>query len=325
MNPSVPDKLRDALSQFDAIDWRFVDNNGDRKSMAREWDATLAHITNHPAYGQLSDADELYERSRWLRSRLILQHVDKLRELADLAFRFFFELTQAGGQYLLGERAGLSPLRSSQQPHSEVRFAPKYPPDPPPLDIGTYEQVVGGPHVLGARLIWWLAAANAPTDFGYRKDFSPTIWFQPIWVAEDGWNTRSNPHPLTLMKQAASKVCRLLDKAPDSVATAPKKCETPENGPQEPNVFWWNGQSVTLQKTPWLLLKCVWDRPRHVVAGESVAHVEELTALDEVWGGAHKKESTLSGTVKRVNEQLGNFPLTLRRKSGFFVLDIHKS
>ena len=290
-----------------------------------DWQQYRLGLIDVKYHRELSDAEESYEKSRWLRAQLMRRHLDEFRQLTDAALRFFLELTEAGGQCILGERARLPVLKRSEQPHSRIQFDHVNPPDPPPLSIDEYEQKVGGPHVLGARLLWWCAAAVAPTRFGYSRPFSQALWCQPIWVTDDSRGTRSNDRPITLMKQAASKVCRLLEKAPDNVATDQEKRETPENGPQEPNRFWWNGSLAEFQRTPWLLLKCVWDRPTEGTPGNLMKKVDESTALDEVWSGAQKSESTLSRTVNRVNNHLEKFPFTLRRKSGYFVLDIHET
>ena len=109
-------------------------------------------------YGrELSDAEEAYEKSMWLRAQLMRRHLDEFRRLTDAALRFFQELTEAGGQCILGERARLPVLKRSEQPHSQIQFEHVSPPNPPPLSIDEYEQMVGaltcsGPGCFGGVL-----------------------------------------------------------------------------------------------------------------------------------------------------------------------------
>jgi hypothetical protein len=278
-----------------------------------EWKCYLLGLIDQYYGRELSELEEEYERAKWLRAQSVLRHLNEFGQLLSAAHAFFIELTNAGGQITLGERAQLQPASESERPSSLVQFQPANPPDPPPLDPVEYERQMGGPHVLGARLLWWCAAAKSPEPFGFTPGFSHKLWTQPIWTLNQDRNVRANPRVVPLLQHAASHVCDVLQReAMEDLQTATTP-QTPPNGPEPPNRFWWNGRHVTLSRRPRDLLYYMWN---HRTA-------EIQTVIEKVWEKTIG-DSTLDSTISRVNRVLADaeFPVSITSKLGYLTLSI---
>jgi hypothetical protein len=221
---------------------------------------------------------------------------DFRRQLTRPSYRFFIELSEAGGQHILGERAGLQLLSPSEQPSELVRFRLLYPPDPPPLSELEYERKVGGPHVLGARLIWWCAAFESPEEFGFSGDFK--LWTEPIWAVDEAtwtakrvYTVRANRGALLLIRDAASEVCRLFDALQESGPPQSGEEAPPRFGPWKGYTFWWEGrQPVHLSPVLWKLLSFMW---KH-------RYADRDWVMDQVWAESTTR-SNFDSAKSRLN------------------------
>ena len=159
--------------------------------------------------------------------------------------------------------------------------------------------------MLGARLLWWCAAVRAPTGFGYSIPFSQALWCQPIWVTDDSRGARSNDRPITLMKQAASDVCRILGSQPEAkpAEEMPAKPEMLLHGPSLNGDFHWHGKRVPLTPTPWGLVDYLWNRP--------LRRASYSNAKQVVWGG-YVKDSTIESAAYRATKCFKKAKVPLR-------------
>ena len=324
---SIPEPLQKALSALEQIEWNWSDPEPHEESelnSVERWEKYLhdyGNYTNH----RLSDAEEEDLRARWFRSDFIDRHSNKFDELAHASLRFFNELEKAGGQSVLGARARFSGLESSQYPHSQVHFAVEDLPNASLLDIAEYEKAAGGPHVLGARLLWWCAAAKHPKSFNLPPDFSLRLRHEPMWAIPYAKGIKANPRPVELMKSAANKVCGLLK----SVGTeAPSQAPSPSlrpDGPEDVGVFSWKGKGLSIPSQLWHLLKCLWDEPVRDVDGMPQRRVMVDTAVEAVWGrnAGVKKQKTIDGLFGRTRRWLEKkeISFTLRSEGGWVILE----
>ena len=77
-------------------------------------------------------------------------------------------------------------------------------------------------------------------------------------------------------------------------STAPQH----QDGPQEPNRFWWEGQYVKLQPIPWGLVEMLWNNPGNKAAIED-------GSVEEIWGKM-PTSNALKQAIHRINESMLN-------------------
>ena len=97
---------------------------------------------------------------------------------------------------------------------------------PSSVAYGECERRVGGPHVFGARLLWWCAAAKDPEGFDYSLDFRRQLWMLPIWTTLEGGTGCANPTPVEAISEAADAVCANL-----TAIAADARMEPPTSSP----------------------------------------------------------------------------------------------
>lgn len=267
-------------------------------------------------YGRgLTELEETYERSRWFRSQAMIPNQEGFNQLTERCFRLVSELSKEGGQTLLGTRADLQAASAHQRPSNWVEFKPQYPPDSPPLNGSEYEALLGGPHIFGARLLWWCAAANSPQEFGYSPGFAHRIWTQPFWFLESaGGKIQVNPRPLHRLREAAIycvENAKFLD-AQESIE------QTPPNGPGPACTFNWDGKQIELQPIQAHLMEFLWKTPKTPVP------VEEL--VDKVWRGKPLQDDTYSGHASKLSKRFldEGIPIQVHYRKAHFSFDIHK-
>lgn len=309
----LAEKLNSVYRMEHEITWNWVDEAQDHVELERKLEGHL-HLLEELKYGYgLSGKEETHERGRWLRANGSMCHIDELRQLTRTIYAFFIELSQAGGQQILGERAGLPLLTQSMQPSDLVRFGPIYPPDPPPLSEVEYERKVGGRSVLGARLIWWCAAAESPEEFDFPVNFSPELLFQPYWAVDQGYTVRANHAALLLIRDTASEICRAFDVLTKSGAFQSSEEVSPHFGPGKACTFWWEGRPVDLPPQLWKLLDFMWKR-RHVIRKQ---------VIEQVWADGTSR-SNFDCAKTRLNAILSNanIPVTISSRKGWVQLEI---
>lgn len=219
----------------------------------------------------LTEQEDAYHWSRWFRSQAMVPNLDPFNLLTDLSFHFVDELIRIRKQSILGTRAGLVKIPIHQRPSRNVEFKPEPIPDEPPLDSFQYETTVGGPHVFGARLLWWCAAAKSPKQFGYGPGFSQELWSQPIWFhdrkAGEKFGLEANQRPITLLQEAVA-YCWDNREASETELS-------PEDGPGPSGTFRWKGKQIKLTPQQANLIGCLWKRcgkPRQI-----------QSVIDEAW------------------------------------------
>ncbi len=204
---------------------------------------------------EISETEEAYYWSRWLRNQAMLRHLDQFDRLIELCGTFVDEITKIGKQSILAIRGGLTKAPVHQRPSRKVEFKRELLPDRPPLSVSEYETLLGGPHVFGARLLWWCAAAKNPNKFGYPDGFSLQMWMQPFWFIEDFGKKRKlklNQRPMILLQEAV-KYC--LENQESSELELPR-----EDGPGPGGSFYWKGRQISLQLQQVKLVTSLWKR-----------------------------------------------------------------
>jgi hypothetical protein len=247
-------------------------------------------------------------------------HLDRFKRLLDAAFAFVVELTEAGGQRILGERAGLPLLKKSARPSEWIQFGPVLPPNPPPLQVSEYEEGAGGPHVLGARLLWWCAAAKHSKEFGFSRSFSQSLWTQPIWITSQGWVAEVNGYPISLIKETASETVNLLvtGSVADSLSDPEQSDAELADGPHPINQFRWKDKLAQLTNSQWQLVDYIWKtRYRR-------AHYDDL--IERFWG-EKAEDSAVETAASRTSQSLKKqgIPVRLRLKARYVCLAVEES
>lgn len=295
------DNVIATLSSISKASW----NDQSEVGLELEWDRYLIGLSNHRCGVRLSDADEEYERSRWLRGQFSHRNHNNFVRLVESCDQFFWELTRAGRQQILGSRANLPLLEGAARPHPDVAFGPIAPLQTPPLATDAYEMQVGGPHVLGARLLWWCAAAAAPSKFGYAFGFSRQLLLQPFWCIETP-RVQPSPRPLTLLAEAAKFVsCCPLD------SKSAERCESQlqQDGPRNGGMFYRRGIKVEVTPTPLRMLTCLWSNLPDPVC------IEELA--EATWGHDNDVEDgNISGTICKLNRVIEPHGMRVSRQRG---------
>ena len=271
----------------------------------------------------LSEAENAYEWSRWIRSQAMFRHLEQFRYLMELCSDFVNALTKTGKQSILGTRAGLPQASLHERASPRIEFKPVAVPDLPPLSCSEYETVVGGAHVLGARILWWCAAALEPKRFGYTPGFSRTVWTQPFWFVdnfESGMRElQVNRRPIELLQQAAMYVLRNMD----SFECVETEHPTPPNGVEPGGVFYWDGKKVQLQplqaRLVSELLKVQKRRLPLSLATENVWNGRQL--LDDSYHSTCSKLNTLL-LAKGIQINIGFHKAAIRSQDAYFTLQV---
>lgn len=255
----------------------------------------LAELQSEQYGRPLSELEEANERSRYVRTRLCHRKLLILRSVSDFANMFVRNLAEAGVLEYLGHRAALPALKRAAWPSDWISFGPVCPPMPSPLSIHDFERAVGGPHVLGAKLVWWCAAAKTPRSFGFDAGLSLEVWSLPIWAVDCGLQAKLSVYPLDLMQECAADLLRIASLGP--AANTPvidEPADGQADGPGEGCIFRWQGKNCTLSDTLSNFVRYLWKQP------ERLAPV--VFANRDVWGGT-VKTSAIYTAGHRVNKE----------------------
>lgn len=249
----------DSIHQFyHGVEWDWVEPIDDQAELDRQWEAYQHGLEETSLGRRLSHEEADHWRPSWLRSSRAFLHVAEFRKLTSMAHRFYTELAEAGGEDLLGERAELERLTPVMQPSKLVRFKAEYPPDPPTLWTTEYERWVGGPHVVGARLVWWCAAAESPTEFGYPRDFFNRLLAQSIWTVIQDNTVMANRSAVSLMGDAASRIHDVINGLTEPGISESLVEPPPKRGPWKGCRFCWDGKTAHFTPQLWKLLSFMW-------------------------------------------------------------------
>ena len=298
-----------AVERLKRIDWNLTSLDV-TEGLEGEWARYLHGLEMEKYGGSLSQFEETEERSRWLRSQAMRLHGLRFKDLCGLCCDFVRELTRVSGQSRLGTRAGLQIATAHERPSSWIGFKPLNPPEPPPLNLNEYETNVGGPHVFGARVLWWCAAAKSPEEFGFAGMFDWKIWKQPFWFIEvAGGSLQVNRRPLTLLQEAA--IYCLENRGNAEVGEEP-----PNDGPGPAGRFYWKGRQIAFQARQRDLIKFLWSTPGKMREFEDAA--------EDVWGGT-ATNNAISTCVSRTNKRFlhEKIPITIRVEDSHLVLEFH--
>ena len=282
--------LEQAAAKLKNFDWnpRFFSRTEELEDAYRHYargliDAKLGR--------DLTEQEDEYHWSRWFRSQAMIPNLDRFKLLTELSFSFIDELTRVRKQSILGTRAALGKATIHQRPSRNIEFKPESIPDDPPLDISQYEKLLGGPHVLGARLLWWCAAAKSPKQFGYSPGFSQELWSQPFWFLDQkegrNFGLRADQRPIILLQEAVA-YCWENREASDTELP-------PADGPGPSNTFRWKGRQIKLTPQQSNLLVCLWKRcgkPRDL-----------SSVIDEAW---FEKPNTTKNAVQTCISKLND-------------------
>lgn len=269
-NPNSFYSLEQAAAKLKNFEWnpRFLARTEELEDAYRQY---ARDFTDAKLGRDLTAQEDAYQWSRWFRSQAMLPNLDRFKQLTELSLLFVDELIRTRKQSILGTRAALGKAPIHQRPSRNIEFKPEPIPEEPPLDISQYEKLLGGPHVFGARLLWWCASAKSPKQFGYAPGFSQQLWSQPFWFLDRKVRGKlglgANQRPITLLQEA---VAYCWDNREASETELP-----PEDGPGPSGTFRWKGKQIKLTPQQANLIGCLWKRrgkPRQI-----------QSVIDEAW------------------------------------------
>lgn len=184
------------------------------------------HLTDYRDYcgRELSEQEEEDGHHAFQCFHVLRKHLYEMQQLMEACHQFFVALTDAGAQELLAQRANLKEIPAARWPSQLVHYPQA--PLPSCVTYGECEYCVGGPHVLGARLLWWCAAAKDPKAFDYSLDFRLRLWMLPIWTKLEEGKGLANPKPIEAIIDAVDAVC-----ANFTSIAADARAEPPANSP----------------------------------------------------------------------------------------------
>ena len=312
MSGDLPEQLANARDKLLRFKWDFSDEI-DAEELQSLTGRSLIHKGDH-FDRELSSQEEEETRAIVPGAFVVQPHLGELGELFNLCYNFFVELTQAGYQHILAERAQLPSLPIAQRPTTNVCFGPVPLPDPLPLSYLAWERAAGSPHVLGARLLWWGAAAECPAEFGYECDFRSRFQFLPIWTFIQDHVGYADVNPVNVIKLSVQMVCELLEQNSEqelggatSRATTrqlqEEEQECPLDGPQQlytesphSGVFWYRGTSIPLRGQTWKLISLLWENTDRPVPFLDIAERLDM--------GSDWSDSTIRSMISRLNRTL---------------------
>jgi hypothetical protein len=196
---------RKAIYEFDwDISWR-----PDAKKLGLLWQTVFEAREAELGTPLTEEQTAAYTREHQLEV-LLDYYSDEFEEFKPLAHEFVAALSEAGGQRILAERAGMTRLDSTRWPSRWVHYGPLPLPDPGKIPFDRFVELQGGRAVAGAQLLWWFAAAYRPWDFGYCLDHSGYIWDRVPLIYENDGEVVVPEEVGDLIPEAAGYVCDLL-------------------------------------------------------------------------------------------------------------------
>jgi hypothetical protein len=175
-----------------------------------------------------TEADEDWALSRWRKYSALTERRDQFLDLCRLCYEFVIHLSHSGHLDKLADLAKIPEAPRNLGPSTQIAYQPLLPTSS--SRYAYYPDAPGGNLVLGARLLWWCAAAldsirstafqyesARPSvgdahladgeEFGYSPGFFRHIFSQPFWmrVYEEG-ACSFHDEALDLIQTAAVRV-----------------------------------------------------------------------------------------------------------------------
>ncbi|WP_428305502.1 hypothetical protein [Lacipirellula sp.] len=207
---------------------------------------------NRLQYQPLNEAEEDAFVAREMCVRGADQNADRFSLLTGLAYQFVTHLKEAGELQRLGRLADLPPSGEIEHQTNLPFLTPAVPPAES-FRLVAYQNQLGHPLVLGARLLWWCAAAhNQGGGFEHSAINVVGLRQHPIWITYVGSRfafdsppfCRLEGYPLRVMKDAAGFLLDHAETKPTQVAEVPKNAGPQQDGFDDSGVFWRNGRTV---------------------------------------------------------------------------------
>lgn len=253
----------------------------------------LLHVTDVKYGHLLGDIEEEYERAIWLRREAMSRNWNSFEQLIQNANEFVLNLTDSHYLTALGELAHLTPQSESARPSDSILFSPIPIPDAPPLAFDDYLDLCEGPHVFGARILWWCAAAQTPERFGYSPQFTNQLASQPFWFTErSSTSIVANHRPLDLLRHAVERFLA----TPQPIQKEISVIEQEPDGLLPGNEFRFRGVTAKFTATPLHALEVLWEQRTH--------KIERRSFEKKIWKDDIPSDSTVSSLVSRLNKQL---------------------
>ncbi|MFN0198069.1 MAG: helix-turn-helix domain-containing protein [Planctomycetaceae bacterium] len=267
-------------------------------------------------YGRsMGDFEADYERVCFTRGLAMWKHDDDFFRLIYLASEFVDKLGTGNKHLALGKLAGLLQAEHLAQPSNDILFQPVLPPGNPPLCYSEYETLVGGPHVFGARLLWWCAAGPNPNRFGYSINFTLTLRNQPFWFTTNAKRQIVHmPMVLVRIREAAERIMLVSDAGMPS--DQQPKIEEEKDGPLSGGRFRWKGNIVDLTKLESRVIDFLWRKRTSPVAREYF--------ISHVWDKVSLADSTVTSCISRLNTKLdaNKVGIVINCRNSFIQLEI---
>lgn len=156
--------LADAITQLDSVEWGFHDaidlDNLDELFQLEE--CRTIELGADLVAGTRRDRQELFFRTAPLQN-----HLNAWVPIPRACLAIVRALNKAEGLNALAQRAGLQRVQREAWPSDWIRWDPMPLPSIPVMTVNELAELCGGRHRVGARLLWWCAAAQDPQVFGY--------------------------------------------------------------------------------------------------------------------------------------------------------------
>ena len=313
--------LQKFCDQLNNLQWS-VDGLDSLSEMESQVERYLLGLSDQKYGRELSETEETYERSRWLRSQCAQLNMRSYDYLFSASYNYVSNTANDYRMDALGELAGLVSASDWSRPSPQIRFQSSVFPETPALSINEYESQIGGPHVFGARLLWWCAAAASPQKFGYPFDFKLQLVNQPFWF-QDGpsFKCSFNKRTLELLYATANRISNSSQlKLHNEKMKEENTLDQSENGPLPGNEFHYNGKTVSLTKNHSKALAALWNSK-----GKKLL----LSDFKEViWGDNVMGESTTGSLISKLNTQLQDqklYEFEVKQQADLVVLTISDS
>lgn len=280
-----------------------------------------------------TEADERRVVVQWRKYHAMTEHRSFFLQLCGRCYDYVVRLSDAGALDSLATLAGLVATPRNLGPSPRINYQPLWPTRSSADSF--YPDAPGGNLMLGARLIWWCAAAHDSIrtsvangsstesssvaddgkyfadgeEFDYGPGFFRQLACQPFWMRIHEDDACSfNQDALELIAQSATKV---FDVAAQDSAEAPSPMP---NGRGRGRRVWRDGKCALFRTKEWELVEML------DFDGKLGANRDKIR--ETLWSGSDPHNSNLTSYESRVRKKLNvelGLELEIRPPNELFV------
>lgn len=286
----------------------------------------LVEEFNSRQISPLSEAEEQAFIEKEFRARGMNENRDSFKALIQVAHKFVASLSRPD-LLRFGNLAGLR-TAGDIGPSESIMFRAEPLPRAERFSLAGYQDEVGGPLVLGARLLWWCAAAEIPAEFGYSDWHSHLLKFHPFWISYVGVRGKSidspalcrlEEHPVQLMRSSAARLLITIETQSSATLNAAIKSDAPSvarpDGFDQAGNLWRGGVNLTLALAP-LHLKIL-----EVLFAAPSYTMDVVEFCKAVWGEKYQSHvRSCSSDFSKLKSACENFGIEVKRKNKRVVM-----